>query len=88
MVLNNKPLQAPSLDTILERDFKIVSLSPTAHLQTSTPQPADAAPRPSQGDSDTSTSTVQNVAGREEKLRINERKWKFAEWNWDSDGSN
>jgi hypothetical protein len=37
MVLNNKPLQAPSLDTILERDFKIVSLPPMAHLQTSTP---------------------------------------------------
>jgi hypothetical protein len=37
VVLNNKPLQAPSLDTILERDFKIVSLPPTAHLQTSTP---------------------------------------------------
>ena len=37
MVLNNKPLQAPSLDTILERDFKIVSLPPTAHLQTRTP---------------------------------------------------
>jgi hypothetical protein len=37
MVLNNKPFQAPSLDTVFERDFKILSLSPTAHLQTSTP---------------------------------------------------
>jgi hypothetical protein len=32
VVLNNKPLQAPSLDTILERDFKIIRLPPTAHL--------------------------------------------------------
>jgi hypothetical protein len=37
VVLNNKPLQAPSLNTILERDFKIISLPPTAHLQTSAP---------------------------------------------------
>jgi hypothetical protein len=27
------------------------------------------------------------VAARREKLRINECKWKFAEWNWDSGGS-
>jgi hypothetical protein len=37
MVLNNKPFQAPPLDTVFERDFKILSLPPTAHLQTSTP---------------------------------------------------
>jgi hypothetical protein len=37
MVLNNKPFQAPSLDTVFERNFKILSLPPTAHLQTSTP---------------------------------------------------
>jgi hypothetical protein len=85
VVLNNKPIQAPSLDTILERDFKIISFPPTAHLQTRTPNQLMLPP---QGDSDTSTSTIQNVAGRQEKLRINERKWKFAEWNWDLDGSN
>jgi hypothetical protein len=37
MVLNNKPFQAPSLDTVFERNFKILSFPPTAHLQTSTP---------------------------------------------------
>ena len=37
VVLNNKPLQAPSLNSVLERDFKIISLPPTAHLQTSAP---------------------------------------------------
>jgi hypothetical protein len=37
MVLNNKPLQAPSFDTILEWDFKVVSFPSTAHLQTRTP---------------------------------------------------
>jgi hypothetical protein len=37
MVLNNKPFQAPSLDAVFERNFKILSFPPTAHLQTSTP---------------------------------------------------
>jgi hypothetical protein len=37
VVLNNKPLQAPSLDTVFERDLKIFSLPSTTHLQTSTP---------------------------------------------------
>jgi hypothetical protein len=37
MVLNNKPFQAPSLDTVFKRDFKILGLPPTTHLQTSTP---------------------------------------------------
>jgi hypothetical protein len=44
MVLNNKPFQAPSLDTVFERDFKILSLPPTAHLQTSTPNQLMLAP--------------------------------------------
>jgi hypothetical protein len=36
MVLNNKPFQAPSFDTVFERNFQILSLPPTTHLQTST----------------------------------------------------
>jgi hypothetical protein len=37
IILNYEPLQAPSLDTILERDLEIFSLPPTAHLQAGTP---------------------------------------------------
>jgi hypothetical protein len=32
VVLNDKPLQASSLNTVLERDFKIIRLPPTVHL--------------------------------------------------------
>jgi hypothetical protein len=37
IILNYEPLQAPSLDTVFERDFEILSLPPAAHLQASTP---------------------------------------------------
>jgi hypothetical protein len=37
VVLNNKPLQESSLNTVLERDLKIISLPPPTHLQTSAP---------------------------------------------------
>jgi hypothetical protein len=37
VVLHDKPLQAPSFDVVLERDVEVVSLPPTAHLQTHTP---------------------------------------------------
>jgi hypothetical protein len=34
MILYDEPFQVPSLDAVLEGDVEIVSLSPTAHLQT------------------------------------------------------
>jgi hypothetical protein len=37
VILNDKPLQAPSFDTVLEWDVKVVSLPPTAHLQARAP---------------------------------------------------
>jgi hypothetical protein len=37
MILHDEPFQAPSLDVVLEWDVEIVSLPPTAHLQTCAP---------------------------------------------------
>jgi hypothetical protein len=37
MIFNDKPLHAPSFDTVLEWDVKVVSLPPTAHLQARAP---------------------------------------------------
>jgi hypothetical protein len=74
VILNDKPLQAPSLDAVLEGDVQVISLSSAAHLQARTPPPADVVLWPSQGDSDTNISTVQSVAGCQEKPHINGQK--------------
>jgi hypothetical protein len=62
VILHDKPFQAPSFDVVLEWDVEVLDFPPAAHLQTSTPPQAGAAPRPFQADSDTSTSIVRSVA--------------------------
>jgi hypothetical protein len=37
VILNDKPLQAPSLDAVLEGDVEVISLPSAAHLQARTP---------------------------------------------------
>jgi hypothetical protein len=87
VILHDKPFQAPSFDAVLEWDVEVVSLPPTAHLQTRAPPQAGDALRPSQAGSGTSTSIGGSVAEYQGKLRTSEQKRKLAEWNWDSDGS-
>jgi hypothetical protein len=80
MILHDEPFQAPPLDAVLEWDVEIVSLPPTAHLQT-------RAPTSWWADSGTNASKGRSEAKRQGRIHINGQKQKLAEWNWDSGGS-
>jgi hypothetical protein len=80
VVLHNKPLKAPPLDVVLERNVEILCFPPS-EAQDLRRQQAGAVLQPSRVDNDKDISRDRSGGESRERPRTDVRKWKFAEWN-------
>jgi hypothetical protein len=81
VVLHNEPLKAPPLDTVLERNVKILCFPPSAKLQTCAANKLVLSPSHPGPTMIKDISRYRNGGVSRERPHTDVRKWKFVEWN-------